>query len=83
MIRLWLTKAAAARDGQTRTARGRSHAEGTVASATVDEDTKARQWRHDHVTQALTALAALTDAYRVDASQDPAQVADAVAAHVQ
>lgn len=51
----------------------------------IDEDqvdAKARRWRQNHVTQALTTFAALTDAHFVDASRPPEQVADAVLAHV-
>ena len=53
--------------------------------ARIDADqveAKARRWRHDHVTQALTTFAALTDANLVDASQDPEQVAEAVVTHL-
>jgi len=52
----------------------------------IDEDqvdTKARRWRQDHVTQALTTFASLTDAHFVDASQPPERVAEAVASHLQ
>jgi hypothetical protein len=52
----------------------------------IDEDRfdmEARRWRQDHVSQALTTFAALTDAHFVDASQPPELVADAVAAHVR
>jgi predicted kinase len=45
-------------------------------------DTKASQWRHDHVSQALTAFASLTDATFIDASQTPQRVANAVAARL-
>jgi predicted kinase len=46
-------------------------------------DTKARRWRHDHVTQALTTFASLTDADFIDASQDPDRVAERVASRVR
>jgi hypothetical protein len=46
-------------------------------------DPKARQWRHDHVSQALTTFASLTDATFIDASQTPDQVAAAVASHLR
>ena len=52
----------------------------------IDEDqveAEARRWRQDHVTQALTTFASLTDAHFVDASQPAERVAEAVAAHVQ
>ncbi|AVT42008.1 AAA family ATPase [Plantactinospora sp. BB1] len=52
----------------------------------IDDDqveAKARQWRQDHVTQALTTFASLADAHFVDASQPPEQVAEAVLAHCQ
>lgn len=41
-------------------------------------DTKARRWRLDHVGQASTTFAGLTDATFVDATQTPDQVAEAV-----
>lgn len=53
--------------------------------ARIDADqveTAARQWRHDHVAQAMTTFAALTDAHFIDASPVPAQVAEAVITHV-
>ncbi|WP_432968386.1 AAA family ATPase [Dactylosporangium sp. CA-233914] len=43
-----------------------------------EADVKARGWRHDHVSQALTAFAALTDATFVDASLPAEQVAEVV-----
>lgn len=46
-------------------------------------DTKARRWRQDHVTQALTTFATLTDAHFIDASQLPEQVAEAAAAEIR
>jgi hypothetical protein len=46
-------------------------------------ETKACQWRQDHVTQALTTFASLADAHFVDASQTPDEVADAVAAYIR
>ena len=46
-------------------------------------DTKASQWRHDHVSQALTTFASLTDATFIDASQTPQRVAEAVAARLR
>jgi hypothetical protein len=46
-------------------------------------DTKARRWRHDHVSQALTTFASLTDATFVDGSQALRQVADAVVSRVR
>ncbi|MDG4824610.1 ATP/GTP-binding protein [Asanoa sp. WMMD1127] len=39
-------------------------------------EAKARQWRQDHVAQALTTFAALTDATFVDATRPPERVAD-------
>jgi hypothetical protein len=50
--------------------------------ARIDADqvgVTARQWRRDHVRQALTTFASLTDAQFVDASRPPEQVAEAVA----
>jgi predicted kinase len=46
-------------------------------------DPAARQWRHDHVSPALAAFAALTDAVFVDASMAPEGVADAVTAQLR
>ena len=46
-------------------------------------ETKARRWRQDHVAQALTTFADLTDAHFIDASQIPERVPEAVALHVQ
>lgn len=46
-------------------------------------DVRARQWRHDHVAQALTTFASLADARFIDASQTPEQVAEAVASQVR
>jgi len=43
-------------------------------------DTKARRWRQEHVAQAITTFATLTDAILVDASLPPEQVVEAVAA---
>jgi hypothetical protein len=45
-------------------------------------DVNARQWRHDHVPQALTSLAAATDATVIDATQPPAAVAAAITTHL-
>jgi AAA domain len=52
-----------------------------VLRARIDADqvdTRARQWRQDHVSHALTTFASLTDATFVNASQEPDQVAEAV-----
>jgi vacuolar-type H+-ATPase catalytic subunit A/Vma1 len=52
----------------------------------IDEDqveAKARGWRQDHVVQALTTFAALTDAHFIDASRPLDEVAEAVASQVQ
>jgi hypothetical protein len=52
----------------------------------IDDDqveAKARRWRQDHVTPALTTFASLTDVYLIDASQPPEKVAEAVATQVQ
>ncbi|MEV0610847.1 AAA family ATPase [Polymorphospora rubra] len=49
--------------------------------ARIDTDqveVKARRWRHDHVDQALTTFAALTDATFIDGTQPPEEVAEAV-----
>ena len=43
-------------------------------------DTQARQWRQDHVAQALTTFAALTDAHVIDGTQPPEHVTDAITA---
>lgn len=52
----------------------------------IDEDqveVKARQWRHDHVGQALAEFGALTDATLIDGSQSPEQVAEEVLARLR
>jgi vacuolar-type H+-ATPase catalytic subunit A/Vma1 len=46
-------------------------------------DMKARGWRQDHVGQAMTTFASLTDATFIDASQTPEQVAEAVASRAR
>jgi predicted kinase len=46
-------------------------------------ESKARQWRHDHVNQALTTFASLTDATIIDASLTPEQVAAAVTSQLR
>jgi predicted kinase len=54
--------------------------------ARIDADqveAQAKQWRHDHLSQALTTFASLTDATFVDASQTPERVADAVTAQLR
>lgn len=53
--------------------------------ARIDADqveVKARRWRQEHVSQALTTFATLTDATFIDASQPPEQVAEAVTAQL-
>lgn len=50
----------------------RARIDGDLVEAT------ARRWRQDHVSQALTTFASLTDANFIDASQTPEQVAEAV-----
>jgi predicted kinase len=53
--------------------------DGLRARIDADEiDTKARQWRQDHVEQAGQTFAALEDAHVVDATQTPDQVADEI-----
>lgn len=57
-----------------------------VLRTRIDADrveAQARQWRLDHVSQALATFAALTDARFVDACPPPEQVADAVASQVR
>jgi len=54
--------------------------------ARIDADqveAQARQWRHDHASQALATFASLTDATFIDASLTPERVADAVTAHLR
>jgi len=49
--------------------------------ARIDADqaeARARQWRHDHVSQALTTFASLPDATFIDAAQAPERVAEAI-----
>ena len=54
--------------------------------ARIDADrveADAKQWRHDHVSQALTTFASLTDAAVIDGSQTPERVAEAVTAQLR
>jgi hypothetical protein len=54
--------------------------------ARIDADqveAQAKQWRHDHVSQALTTFASLTDAAVIDGSQTPERVAEAVTAQLR
>ncbi|GIF57609.1 AAA family ATPase [Asanoa iriomotensis] len=54
--------------------------------ARIDADqveVNARQWRHDHVAQALTTFATLTDTTVVDGTQPPEQVADTILTRVK
>jgi predicted kinase len=46
-------------------------------------DTKARRWRHEHIRQALTTFASLTDATYIDAAPAPEQVAEAIASQAR
>lgn len=48
-----------------------------------ERDTNARNWRQEHVTQAVTTFAGLTDACFVDGTRTPDEVADAVVAAVR